>query len=180
MAVRTAPATIEEIFSQIESRQADGTGITCNLPHGIRMGLDNPHRRIRISHVVGFLAEALNYFKDPPSGDLSEVEDAHDTYLGWIQRKPGGSGPRSLGQGWLWYPGNRDAKSPNQTQWIEAVGAAYSNAEALQNIVDQPQSVRVAAAEGGWVQEVVQLLDQKGGDLKALAFMINRSQVTSI
>jgi hypothetical protein len=161
MAVRTATGTIEEIFSQIESRQADGTGITCNLPHGIRMGLDNPHRRIRITHVVDFLADALRYFKDPPSRDLSEVAHADNTYLGLIQRKPGGSGPRSLGQGWLWYPGNRD-KSPNQTQWIEAVGAAYSNAEALQNIVHQPQSVRVAAAEGGWVQEVVQLLESEG------------------
>jgi len=144
------------------------------------LGVDNPHRRIRITHVVEFLAEALSYFKDPPSGDLSEVEHAHNTYLGWIHKKPGGSGPRSLGQAWLWYPGNREAKSANQAQWIEALASAYSTAHALQNIIEQPQSVRDAASGGGWVHEVIQLLDQKGGDLKAVTFMINRSRETSI
>src|SRR5580692_8479478 len=74
MAARTASGTIEEIFGQLESRQADGTGIIYDLQHGIRLGIDNPHRRIPITHVADFLTQALSDFKE------NEVENEGSPY----------------------------------------------------------------------------------------------------
>lgn len=144
--------------------------LTYLLRHGIQLAVWNSSGRMTIKDLADFLAEAMRHFKnqrdDPKTG----------AYTGPPYRETAHAKQKILGTMQLSYPAGPIEQFRTVALWTEAVIDAYSNANTVEQMLEQLPAYRQAAdKEGGWIREVVGLLVKPGGDLQAMEVMMKRA-----
>lgn len=160
-----ALAAWADSFLPEEDRAVLGS-IAYRLPNGIELSLTDIHEPIPARSVADFLADALNHFKRHRDV-LKTVDYAKGPYSGATRARPRG---RALCRMSVRNPGDREGRRLTAAQWVEAVIAAYTAANTVEQIVDQLDDYRAAVARepGSWLADAVGLLDRPHGELLAL------------
>lgn len=138
------------------------------LPHGIQLTVWKNVGNLGIRDVAGFLAEALKYFKQygAESGDGLYDENGYCTT---IKRARKNLGSIVLSR--------QDHTKLPVGLWREAVVEAYTNANSIEQMLDDLPTWRQATEQdGGRLREIVEMLDMPDGDLLAFAAMFERKR----
>jgi hypothetical protein len=140
----------------------------CELLHGVKLTIENPSKAA-LRSVADFLAQAMAHFKE--HRDVQKTAEYSDgPYSGPLIKRR-----RWVGSCTLSHPGDERGTFLTAASWTDAVIKAYVNADTLQQMIaNLPAYEKAAAQEGGWVRDVLALLDRPNGQLQALAAMILR------
>lgn len=141
------------------------TPFECELKHGIRLSIDNAAKG-SLPGVADFLATAIGHFKKERD-ELKTQLYAGGPYRGYLVK-----GRRIIGNCTLSHPGDASGKYLTADEWTTSVINAYTNADTLQQMIQELQAYKAGAS--GWVSEVLELLDKPNGEFLALAAMIRR------
>jgi hypothetical protein len=147
--------------------------LTYELLHGIQLTVWNTSRRMTITAVADFLAEAMRHFKHHRD-DLKA-----DLYTEGAYRRTVTDRRKVLGTMQLSYSAGQGERFLTAALWTEAVIDAYTNANQVEQMIEELPAYRKAAEkDGGWLDEVVGLLEKPGGDLQAMEVMMKKDRKT--
>ena len=139
----------------------------CELLHGIKLTIENPSKAT-LPGVTDFLAQAMAHFKE--HRDVRKTADYADgPYSGPIVKRR-----RKVGNCTLSHPGDERGTFLTAALWTDALVKAYVNSDTLQQMIGELPVYQKAAQQGGWVSDVLALLDGPNGQFQALARMIRR------
>jgi hypothetical protein len=146
---------------------AEAAVTICILPHGIELNITDT-ANLKISQVADFLADAMKHFKR--HRDEMKTELYKDgPYAAMIER-----GPKALGRCQISNPGDPQGNLLTANQWTEAVIHAYSTSNTIEQMQQSIDAFYAQAKPGDSVHEILELIGQRGGDLRALALMVKR------
>jgi len=139
----------------------------CELKHGIKLTVETPSKAT-LRDVAQFLAQAMAHFKE--HRDVRKTGAYSDgPYSGPIVKRR-----RQVASCTLSHPGDENGTYLTAASWADAVVKAYVNADTLQQMMGALPVYEKAAQEGGWLSDVLAMLNMPNGELHALARMIRR------
>ena len=140
----------------------------CELQHGITLTIESPSKA-GLRDVAAFLAHAMTQFKEHrKTGNYSD-----GPYSEPIVKRG-----RPVASCTVAHSGDAKGTYLTADLWTDALVKAYTNADTLlQMIAALPAYQQASAADpGGWIAQALALLNTPHGELKALAYMIQRQK----
>lgn len=142
------------------------------LRHGIELTVLVKRRQMPLSTVADFLLQAVLHFKHHRD-DLKTAEYMEEPYRWDIDSDITGLSLLKLS-----YSAKHDKPFLTASLWADAVINAYANTDTIEQMLESLSAYReVAAKEGGWLLEVVNLLGPSDGEVQALKVMIENGLI---
>jgi hypothetical protein len=146
-------------------------GIFCDLRYGVKLEIYNHPGKLTIQMVDDFLGHALDHFKHHTDVLKTGV------YRGNPFCRTFKEGNSSLATMQLSHPRKADEPALTAELWTDAVGDGYTSVYALQDIISNLDMWKESVAKGEvstFMQEVVGMVDEPGGDLPAMQVLMKQ------